>query len=50
VTWTPNARWRPFCSKRCQLIDLGEWFDEKHRVPDPDQSDHPFLAPDDTDN
>ena len=22
----------PFCSGRCRLIDLGEWFDEKHRI------------------
>jgi endogenous inhibitor of DNA gyrase (YacG/DUF329 family) len=22
----------PFCSKRCQLIDLGGWLDEKHRI------------------
>ncbi len=25
---------RPFCSKRCRLIDLGEWADEKYRVPE----------------
>ena len=24
---------RPFCSKRCQLIDLGEWADEEKRIP-----------------
>lgn len=24
---------RPFCSERCQLIDLGEWADEGHRIP-----------------
>ena len=23
----------PFCSKRCQLIDLGRWLDEKPSVP-----------------
>ncbi|HEY7771719.1 MAG TPA: DNA gyrase inhibitor YacG [Marinagarivorans sp.] len=23
---------RPFCSKRCQLIDLGEWASESHRI------------------
>lgn len=22
----------PFCSERCRLIDLGEWFDEKHTI------------------
>ena len=24
---------RPFCSERCRLIDLGEWADEGHRRP-----------------
>lgn len=23
---------RPFCSERCQLIDLGEWADESHKI------------------
>ncbi|VFP80583.1 DNA gyrase inhibitor YacG [Candidatus Erwinia haradaeae] len=25
TTWNQCNKWRPFCSKRCQLIDLGEW-------------------------
>ena len=25
--------WRPFCSERCRLIDLGEWMSEKNRIP-----------------
>jgi len=25
---------RPFCSERCQLIDLGDWAEERHRIPD----------------
>ncbi|MEL7448282.1 MAG: DNA gyrase inhibitor YacG [Pseudomonadota bacterium] len=42
VKWTPESRWRPFCSERCKLIDLGEWFDEERRIPgDP-------VAPPDT--
>ena len=24
----------PFCSNRCQLIDLGRWLDEEYRVPE----------------
>jgi hypothetical protein len=24
----------PFCSERCQLIDLGRWLSEEYRVPD----------------
>jgi hypothetical protein len=26
--------WRPFCSERCKLIDLGEWASETYRVPE----------------
>ncbi|MGB5830927.1 MAG: DNA gyrase inhibitor YacG [Thiohalocapsa sp.] len=35
VTWEPASTWRPFCSERCRLIDLGDWFDENHRIPEP---------------
>ncbi len=34
VEWSPKAKWRPFCSERCRLIDLGAWADEEHRIPD----------------
>jgi endogenous inhibitor of DNA gyrase (YacG/DUF329 family) len=33
VAWTPEQRWRPFCSERCKLIDLGEWAAERHKIP-----------------
>ncbi len=29
VEWSAQSPFRPFCSKRCQLIDLGEWADEE---------------------
>ena len=25
-------KWRPFCSERCKLIDLGLWASERYRV------------------
>lgn len=28
-----NTAYLPFCSKRCQLIDLGDWLNENHRIP-----------------
>ena len=42
VEWTPDNAWRPFCSERCKLIDLGAWASESFRVPatppqDPDE-------------
>jgi len=33
VIWDELSTWRPFCSKRCQLIDLGEWAAEEKRIP-----------------
>jgi endogenous inhibitor of DNA gyrase (YacG/DUF329 family) len=31
VQWQDNP-FRPFCSERCQLIDLGNWVNEEYRV------------------
>jgi len=31
-TWQPSNTFRPFCSERCKLIDLGAWADEKHKI------------------
>ncbi len=35
VVWSEQSHWRPFCSERCKLIDLGEWASEGHRIPGP---------------
>lgn len=32
VKWLPENQYRPFCSKRCQLIDFGEWATEKNSI------------------
>lgn len=32
VVWNESSPFRPFCSKRCQLIDLGEWATEDKRI------------------
>ena len=26
--------YRPFCSERCQLLDLGNWLEGRYRIPD----------------
>lgn len=31
----PDTPTYPFCSERCQLIDLGQWADEAYRIPGP---------------
>ncbi len=28
-----EARFKPFCSNRCQMIDLGKWLDEEYGMP-----------------
>ncbi|HEY2337339.1 MAG TPA: DNA gyrase inhibitor YacG [Burkholderiales bacterium] len=30
--FTPQNKWRPFCSERCRMVDLGRWADESYRV------------------
>jgi len=39
VEWSPESTYRPFCSDRCRLIDLGAWFSEAHKIPD--ETDRP---------
>ncbi|MDO8812559.1 MAG: DNA gyrase inhibitor YacG [Gallionella sp.] len=34
--WDTNNRFRPFCSERCKMIDLGKWASEDYRVAQPD--------------
>jgi uncharacterized protein len=34
IDWTPAASWRPFCSERCKLIDLGAWLSGGRAIPD----------------
>jgi endogenous inhibitor of DNA gyrase (YacG/DUF329 family) len=31
--FAPENPWRPFCSERCRIIDLGNWASEAYRVP-----------------
>jgi hypothetical protein len=31
--WSTADKWRPFCSERCKLIDLGAWIQEQHAIP-----------------
>lgn len=32
IDWAQSP-FRPFCSERCRLIDLGAWLTEKHAIP-----------------
>lgn len=33
VEWSEASPFRPFCSERCRLIDLGDWISERHAIP-----------------
>lgn len=37
-------RFRPFCSARCQKIDLGNWLGERYVVPDTSSPAHGAVA------
>jgi hypothetical protein len=33
IEWSPRSPFRPFCSERCRLIDLGAWLSEQRAIP-----------------
>ena len=33
AVYSPANPWRPFCSERCKVIDLGAWAAESYRIP-----------------
>jgi endogenous inhibitor of DNA gyrase (YacG/DUF329 family) len=41
------APFRPFCSERCRLIDLGAWFSEQHAIPGDSAAPDAAAAEDD---
>lgn len=44
VRWEPQSKFRPFCSERCRLIDLGEWANEKYRMASEDDPNSEELS------
>ena len=32
LEWSAASPFRPFCSERCRLIDLGAWLSEDHAI------------------
>ena len=32
VVWNDESKFRPFCSDRCQKIDLGAWANEEYSI------------------
>ena len=46
--WDKNNSFRPFCSERCRLIDLGDWASETHRIPSLEPVDSESINPEHT--
>lgn len=47
TTYDTNNPFRPFCSQRCKMIDLGDWANENYRIPDTKQQNNEDLGIDD---
>jgi endogenous inhibitor of DNA gyrase (YacG/DUF329 family) len=39
LVWSEQFPWRPFCSERCRMVDLGAWFAEERRIAGDEGSD-----------
>ena len=47
VEWHAGNPFRPFCSERCKMTDLGAWATESYRIPIVEDKDEPEDMRDD---
>lgn len=33
MVWSSDSLYRPFCSERCRILDLGGWADGSYSIP-----------------
>jgi endogenous inhibitor of DNA gyrase (YacG/DUF329 family) len=45
-----ESAFRPFCSDRCKMVDLGHWFEETYRVPEKEKSPNEFDIQEENEN
>ena len=45
VAWVGENPFRPFCSERCKVVDLGAWAAEQYRVAAVEQDEEPEVPP-----
>jgi uncharacterized protein len=45
-----QARWRPFCSKRCADVDLHRWLSGSYAVPEVENEDDVTTVPKQSDD
>lgn len=43
--YSPENRYRPFCSERCKQIDLGAWASERFSLPEQGSDLEPDIEP-----
>ncbi|MGH8141132.1 MAG: DNA gyrase inhibitor YacG [Steroidobacteraceae bacterium] len=48
IQWTDAFPFRPFCSERCRLIDLGAWLTEQRAIAGDAPEDAAQTGPDST--
>jgi endogenous inhibitor of DNA gyrase (YacG/DUF329 family) len=46
VEWNDKSAYRPFCSDRCKLIDLGAWAAEEHKISGSQESEDELYSAD----
>jgi endogenous inhibitor of DNA gyrase (YacG/DUF329 family) len=46
--WSEEFPFRPFCSERCKMVDLGAWLTEQHAIPGEPVEGAPEAAGPDT--
>jgi endogenous inhibitor of DNA gyrase (YacG/DUF329 family) len=39
IVWDTSNRYRPFCSERCKITDLGLWANESYRIPETEKQE-----------
>ncbi|MEO8188229.1 MAG: DNA gyrase inhibitor YacG [Burkholderiaceae bacterium] len=39
VKWDEQEKFRPFCSERCKMIDLGAWASDGYSIAGPEDND-----------
>lgn len=42
----PDAKYRPFCSKRCADLDLGKWLTGSYAIPAADTDEEDAVSSD----
>jgi uncharacterized protein len=45
IVWSEAYPWRPFCSERCKMVDLGAWLANDRGIPGEPADELPTASP-----